>query len=63
VPGGTLLPALQPRRFVAVDIAAAAIGPALARAPAPAFPAIELVGVVTDFRSGSTRRARSMTAR
>ena len=43
-----LLPALQPRRLVAVDIAAAAIGPALARL-APAFPAIELVGVVTDF--------------
>ena len=43
-----LLPALQPRRFVAVDIAAAAIGPALARLAA-AFPDIDLVGVVTDF--------------
>jgi dimethylhistidine N-methyltransferase len=43
-----LLPTLQPRRFVAVDIAVEAIGPALARL-APAFPGIELIGVVTDF--------------
>jgi L-histidine Nalpha-methyltransferase len=42
------LPALQPRRFIAVDIAAAAIEPALARLAA-AHPEIELTGVVTDF--------------
>jgi L-histidine Nalpha-methyltransferase len=43
-----LLPALAPRRYVAVDIAAAAIGPALARMT-PKFPDTELVGLVTDF--------------
>ncbi len=43
-----LLPALAPRRYVAVDIAAAAIGPALVRLR-PSFPEIELLGVVTDF--------------
>jgi dimethylhistidine N-methyltransferase len=43
-----LLPALAPRRYVAVDIAAAAIGPALARL-APGFPDTELIGLVTDF--------------
>jgi dimethylhistidine N-methyltransferase len=43
-----LLPALAPRRYVAVDIAAAAIGPALARLT-PKFPDTELVGLVTDF--------------
>ncbi len=43
-----LLPALAPRRYVAVDIAEAAIGPALARM-APKFPASTLIGVVTDF--------------
>ena len=43
-----LLPALLPRRYVAVDIAAAAIAPALARL-APVHPDVEMVGVVTDF--------------
>ena len=43
-----LLPSLQPRRYVAVDIAAAAIAPALARL-APLHPDIEMIGVVTDF--------------
>lgn len=43
-----LLPALQPRRYVAVDIAAAAIAPALLQM-APAFSGVELCGVVTDF--------------
>ncbi len=43
-----LLPAVIPRRYVAVDIAAAAIGPALARL-APMHPDVEMVGVVTDF--------------
>lgn len=43
-----LLPALAPRRYVAVDIAEAAIGPALARM-AREFPDNALVGVVTDF--------------
>jgi L-histidine N-alpha-methyltransferase len=42
------LPALQPRRFIAVDIAAPAIEPALARLAA-AHPEIEFTGVVTDF--------------
>jgi dimethylhistidine N-methyltransferase len=39
---------LQPRRFIAVDIAAPAIEPALARL-AEAHPDIEFTGVVTDF--------------
>jgi dimethylhistidine N-methyltransferase len=43
-----LLPALHPRRYVAVDIAAAAIEPALSRLT-PVFPRVELMGVVTDF--------------
>ncbi len=43
-----LLPALHARRYVAVDIAAAAIEPALSRLT-PAFPRVELMGVVTDF--------------
>jgi dimethylhistidine N-methyltransferase len=43
-----LLPALHARRYVAVDIAAAAIGPALTRLT-PVFPRVELMGVVTDF--------------
>ena len=43
-----LMPALAPRRYVAVDIAAAAIGPALARLT-PKFPDTELIGLVTDF--------------
>src|ERR1700686_3342237 len=43
-----LLPALHARRYVAVDIAAAAIEPALSRLT-PAFPRVEFMGVVTDF--------------
>jgi dimethylhistidine N-methyltransferase len=43
-----LLPALHARRYVAVDIAAAAIGPALSRLT-PVFPRVEIMGVVTDF--------------
>jgi dimethylhistidine N-methyltransferase len=43
-----LLPALAPRRYVAVDIASAAIGPALARLT-PRFPDTEFIGLVTDF--------------
>jgi len=39
---------LRPRRFLAVDIAASAIEPALARMAA-AHPEIEFMGVVTDF--------------
>ena len=46
--GEFLLCALQPRRFVAVDIAAPAIEPALARLAA-AHPEVEFTGVVTDF--------------
>ncbi len=43
-----LLPALEPRRYVAVDIAGAAIAPALSRMAA-AFPGTSFAGVVTDF--------------
>ncbi len=43
-----LLPALHARRYVAVDIAAAAIEPALSRLT-PVFPRVEVMGVVTDF--------------
>lgn len=43
-----LMPALMPRRYVAVDIAAAAIGPALKRLT-PKFPDTELIGLITDF--------------
>jgi dimethylhistidine N-methyltransferase len=42
------LPALKPRRFIAVDIAAAAIEPALGRLSA-AHPEVEFAGVITDF--------------
>lgn len=42
------LPHLQPRRYIAVDIAAPAIEPALSRLAA-AHPQIEFTGVVTDF--------------
>jgi dimethylhistidine N-methyltransferase len=42
------LPHLQPRRYIAVDIAAPAIEPALSRLAA-AHPEIEFTGVVTDF--------------
>ena len=42
------LPLLEPPRYVAVDIAAAALEPALARL-ATAFPDVEFTGVVTDF--------------
>lgn len=40
--------ALKPRRFIAVDIAAAAVEPALARL-ALAHPDVEFTGVITDF--------------
>jgi L-histidine Nalpha-methyltransferase len=46
--GESWLAALKPRRFVAVDIAAAAIEPALSRLAA-AHPEIEFTGVITDF--------------
>jgi dimethylhistidine N-methyltransferase len=43
-----LLPVLHARRYVAVDIAASAIEPALGRLAAE-MPGIDVVGVVTDF--------------
>jgi len=46
--GESWIAALQPRRFIAVDIAAAAIEPALARL-AHSHPEVEFTGVVTDF--------------
>ena len=46
--GESWLAALKPRRFIAVDIAAAAIEPALTRLAA-AHPEIEFTGVITDF--------------
>jgi dimethylhistidine N-methyltransferase len=42
------LSALKPRRFIAVDIAAAAIEPALGRLAAK-YPEVEFSGVITDF--------------
>jgi dimethylhistidine N-methyltransferase len=45
------LPFIGARRYVAVDIAADAIGNALARM-APDFPQVEMLGVVTDFAQG-----------
>ncbi len=42
---------LATRRYVAVDIAAEGLNRALARL-APAFPDVELLGVVTDFAAG-----------
>jgi dimethylhistidine N-methyltransferase len=42
------LPHLQPRRYIAVDIAAPAIEPALSRLAA-AHPEVEFTGVITDF--------------
>jgi dimethylhistidine N-methyltransferase len=46
--GESWLAALAPRRFIAVDIAASALEPALARLSA-AHPDVEFAGVVTDF--------------
>ena len=46
--GESWLAALRPRRFIAVDIAPAAIEPALSRLAA-AHPEIEFTGVITDF--------------
>ncbi len=45
------LPFLLPARYLAVDIARGAIESALARM-APDHPAIEMLGIVTDFTSG-----------
>jgi len=45
------LPFVAPARYVAVDIAAAEIGTALARL-APEFPEVEMIGVVADFTRG-----------
>jgi dimethylhistidine N-methyltransferase len=46
--GESWIAALAPRRFIAVDIAAPAIEPALARLSV-AYPEIEFSGVITDF--------------
>ena len=46
--GESWIATLKPRRFIAVDIAAAAIEPALARL-ALAHPEVEFTGVITDF--------------
>jgi len=46
--GESWLAALRPRRFIAVDIAAAAIEPALTRLAAT-HPEVEFTGVITDF--------------
>src|SRR5438067_2559116 len=46
--GESWLAALRPRRFIAVDIAAAAVEPALSRLAA-AHPEVEFSGVITDF--------------
>ena len=46
--GESWLAALKPRRFIAVDIAPAAIEPALSRLAA-VHPDIEFTGVITDF--------------
>jgi len=45
-----LLPVLRPRRYIAVDIAAEALNPALARLSA-AYEDIDVMGLVTDFSS------------
>jgi dimethylhistidine N-methyltransferase len=45
------LPFLEPARYVAVDVAAPELKRSLDRM-APDFPAIEMVGVVADFRDG-----------
>jgi len=49
--GAAWIPALRPRRYVAVDIARAAIEPPLARL-AQTWPEIEWLGIVTDFQHG-----------
>lgn len=45
------LSTVAPRRYVAVDIAGGAVERAFARL-APAFPAVEMIGVVADFTFG-----------
>src|SRR5206468_76555 len=49
--GERWLPFVAPKRYVAVDIAVGAIERALARL-APAFPRVEMLGVITDFTLG-----------
>ena len=49
--GAAWLDAIAPVRYVAVDIAEEAIAEALARL-APQHPAIEMLGIVTDFAAG-----------
>ena len=49
--GESWLPFVAAKRYVAVDIAAGLIERALARL-APAFPGVEMLGVITDFTLG-----------
>jgi L-histidine N-alpha-methyltransferase len=49
--GAAWLDGILPSRYIAVDIAEDAIGAALARM-APQYPAIEMLGIVTDFAGG-----------
>ena len=49
--GESWLPVVAAKRYVAVDIAAGAIERALARL-APAFPNVEMLGVIADFTHG-----------
>jgi dimethylhistidine N-methyltransferase len=49
--GESWLPFIAAKRYVAVDIAAGVIERALARL-APAFPGVEMLGVITDFTLG-----------
>jgi dimethylhistidine N-methyltransferase len=58
--GGAWLDWILPSRYIAVDIAEEAIGEALARL-VPQFPAIEMIGVVTDF-SGGLELRRDLSA-
>jgi dimethylhistidine N-methyltransferase len=53
--GESWLPFVAAKRYVAVDIAAGAIERALARL-APAYPNVEMLGVITDFTLGLNLR-------
>ncbi len=54
--GESWLPFVAPKRYVAVDIADGMIERSLARL-APAFPGVEMLGVITDFTLGLDLRS------
>ncbi len=56
------LPFIEPRRYLAIDIAAASLDTALSNM-APEFPATEMMGLATDFSEKLTIPAELLTGR